>query len=887
MIYRFIDEHGTFEVADPQKYGFYLPLTDSAGRLLSSIGPNLAGDIKRDNEHFLTPPASVEDLRANLLCRREFFIKAGKRFLRLSQPSRDKLEAGFLYQKLFKRYPGMAVEILNFIPSDLPVEVMRVTVTNRSSAPVPVTAFSFVPLFGRPEKNLRDHRHVSSLLNRVFLQKFGIVLRPTMVFDEKGHRENRMNYFTFGYEGERTPPQGQFPTLDSFWGGDIFHPEAVEKDLPGVVQKLREHDGKEACAGFRFGRKPLAPGASRVYVLLMGISDTETDAARLFRALDRPAKVEAAFRKTREYWQAYLSRLQFDFKDKNSNGWHAWVTLQPQLRKLFGCSFLPHFDYGKGGRGWRDLWQDALALLLSDPDQAGEIIRQSFRGVRVDGSNATIITGDGNFIADRNRIDRVWMDHGVWPYLTARLYVNRTGDAGFLLTDQTYFRDHQLRRARGVDRAFHGKDFLLRDTQGRVYRGSILEHILVQTLVQFFNVGKHNVTRLENADWNDGLDMAAAHGESVAFSFMYCHNLRDIVRLLEVLKAGRRTISLMKELALLLDRTGSAPVDYADPRKKQARLERYFDATQRLSGEKAEVDIDKLIADLRQKWEQWSSWLSRKEWLPQEFFNGYYDNQGRRVEGIFRQSPNQKDGSGRACARMTLPAQVFAIMSGVATEKQVAALWRSLNRYLRDPRLKGFRLNTDFGAPQMELGRAFGFSYGDKENGAFFSHMSVMLANALYSRGFLKEGRQVFESIRQMAMSELSGLPPVLPEYFNAQGKGLYPYLTGSASWYIYTLTQEIFGIKFLLGDLLLQPKLFSSDIKKGVLDARVSFNGSKLHLRYLLAGRAKSRPVGNRLLEAVKVLVNGRVIRRGADGFLVRNTLLSDGINPITILLE
>ena len=45
MLYRFIDDSGTFAVKDPQRYPLYLPLTDANGRLLSSISPQLAGDI--------------------------------------------------------------------------------------------------------------------------------------------------------------------------------------------------------------------------------------------------------------------------------------------------------------------------------------------------------------------------------------------------------------------------------------------------------------------------------------------------------------------------------------------------------------------------------------------------------------------------------------------------------------------------------------------------------------------------------------------------------------------------------------------------------------------------------------------------------------------------
>ena len=43
------------------------------------------------------------------------------------------------------------------------------------------------------------------------------------------------------------------------------------------------------------------------------------------------------------------------------------------LRRIYGCSFLPHHDYGKGGRGWRDLWQDCLALLIMEPEQVRQM----------------------------------------------------------------------------------------------------------------------------------------------------------------------------------------------------------------------------------------------------------------------------------------------------------------------------------------------------------------------------------------------------------------------------------------------------------------------------------------------------------------------------------
>ena len=33
------------------------------------------------------------------------------------------------------------------------------------------------------------------------------------------------------------------------------------------------------------------------------------------------------------------------------------------------------------------------------------------------------------------------MDHGAWPFLTTKLYLDRSGDLRFLLQEQKYFKD--------------------------------------------------------------------------------------------------------------------------------------------------------------------------------------------------------------------------------------------------------------------------------------------------------------------------------------------------------------------------------------------------------------------------------------------------------------
>ena len=58
----FQDKNGSFIIHDPENYsGLYLPLAGEKG-LKSSITPNLGGDSKTDQNHFLLEPVSIENL---------------------------------------------------------------------------------------------------------------------------------------------------------------------------------------------------------------------------------------------------------------------------------------------------------------------------------------------------------------------------------------------------------------------------------------------------------------------------------------------------------------------------------------------------------------------------------------------------------------------------------------------------------------------------------------------------------------------------------------------------------------------------------------------------------------------------------------------------------
>ena len=472
--------------------------------------------------------------------------------------------------------------------------------------------------------------------------------------------------------------------------------------------------------------------------------------------------------------------------------------------------------------------QDCLALLIMEPDGVRQKLVDYYGGVRLDGTNATIIgERQGEFLADRNHITRVWMDHGFWPFQTTQLYIQQTGDLEILLEEAVYFKDSQIFRGEKKDISWsEGQGLNQLDSNGQTVSGSILEHILIQNITAFYDVGAHNHIRLRGADWNDGLDMAVQNGESVTFTAAYAGNLEEIAGLLRRLcDAGHDTFSFQREVCLLFQDHSEI---YDSVEGKQTLLQEYFCSCKHcISGEKSEMSL----MELAQVLEGMTGWIKdhirKTEWLITEsgsFYNGYYDNHSRQVEGEFPGG-----------VRMMLTSQVFPIMFGTARKEQVEQIILTADKLLYCEEQGGYRLNTDFKEVKDDMGRAFGFAYGHKENGAVFSHMAVMYANALYRQGFIKEGHKVLEALYRQSMNfEISRIYPGLPEYFSDTGRGMYPYLTGSASWLMMTVVTEVYGIRGSFGDLLIAPKLLREQLgEERRIGISLEFAGVLLNVHY------------------------------------------------------
>ena len=118
--------------------------------------------------------------------------------------------------------------------------------------------------------------------------------------------------------------------------------------------------------------------------------------------------------------------------------------------------------------------------------------------------------------------------------------------------------------------------------------------------------------------------------------------------------------------------------------------------------------------------------------------------------------------------------------------------------------------------------------------------MVVLWMSALYRRRYSRAAYEVFKSLSGLALhSGQSKIFPGLPEYFNAEGRGRYAYLTGSASWLLLVVVTQMFGVRGTYGDLCLQPQLEPeqfNDRHEASIETR--FAGLTLQINYLNSER-------------------------------------------------
>lgn len=111
--------------------------------------------------------------------------------------------------------------------------------------------------------------------------------------------------------------------------------------------------------GIRFADVELKPQETAGFIILAGLTEKKESIAKTVVKYRTEEQVENVLEEVKSYWQKKVN-VSYETGDADADNYMKWISFQPVLRRIYGCSFLPYHDYGKGGRGWRDLWRTVL-----------------------------------------------------------------------------------------------------------------------------------------------------------------------------------------------------------------------------------------------------------------------------------------------------------------------------------------------------------------------------------------------------------------------------------------------------------------------------------------------------------------------------------------------
>mgnify|MGYP000788804209 CR=1 FL=1 len=350
----FAGRDGIFTLENAENItGLYLPLADERG-LKSAVTPNLGGDSKIDQNTFLLEPVSIENLHSNRGTRNFWCRMADGAVWSVCGASaaqeaekfgpkqeKSRVTGGFLWQALEREgAQGLYAKTESFVTVRGEQEAMLVTLVNRAAAPLTFTPVAAVPLYGRSADNLRDHRHVTSLLNRAESRKEGVILTPTYSFDERGHTPNQRSYFVFGITEDGKSAEAVCADLDRYTGeGSLIMPEWVAKELPGDSLG-GETAGKETIGALRFPETELRPGEKREYDILVGTAEDKAAAEQIAAVWLSAHRIQTSSEETKLWWDQ-VNPIRTHTGDSDFDNILRWIGIQPTLRRIYGCSFLP------------------------------------------------------------------------------------------------------------------------------------------------------------------------------------------------------------------------------------------------------------------------------------------------------------------------------------------------------------------------------------------------------------------------------------------------------------------------------------------------------------------------------------------------------------------
>ena len=654
------------------------------------------------------------------------------------KPVKTELDAyscrhGMGYTVITGKKNGLKASQLSFVPMGEDAEVHQITLTNESKGAKDVILNSFVEFC---LWNAQD-----DMLN--FQRNFStgeVEVENGVIYHKTEYRERRNHYAFFAVN---TPIDGFDTDMESFLGmyNGFENPQAV---MTGKMSNSIA-SGWQPMASHQI-RVHLEAGEERKFNFVLGYVElpqaekwerpgviNKKPAKEILSRLTTDAQIEAAFTALRRHWDNLLSAYVLKTEDeKLSRMVNIWNPYQCMVTFNMSRS-TSMFESGIGrGMGFRDSSQDLLGFVHQIPERARE---------RILDIAATQFRDGGCYHQyqpltkkGNNDIGGGFGDDPLWLIAGTAAYIKETGDYGILDVPTPY-------------------DCNPEDC------GTLLEHLEVSLEHVVNNRGPHGLPLIGRADWNDCLNLNCySDTPDESFQTFSNPNAPDDRIAESVLIAGM-FVSIAPELVALERRLGRA--EKAEAYQKQ---------------------IEAMTAAIE------------KDGWDGEWFIRAYDAMGHKVG-----SRECEDG------KIYIESQGYCVMAGVGVEngKAEKAL-ESVHRWLETEH--GIvLLQPAYKEYHLELGEVSSYPGGYKENAGIFCHNNPWIIAAETVVGHGDRAFDLYSRIAPAWREEISDLHKMEPYVYSQMiagkdaphfGQAKNSWLTGTAAWNFYVISNYILGIK-------------------------------------------------------------------------------------------
>lgn len=395
---------------------------------------------------------------------------------------------------------GISSHITYYVPPRDDVEVWMVRLKNDSDKVRNIQAFPFVKWDLANYAFNAVENQFSVLFNEATVED-DIIFATTRFwnFTQMGGGNPNARWDKWAFMTSNAPVQAFDCFYEEFLGmyRDFYNPRAIEQ---GQLTNSLDH-GRDiiGCVQHEF---EMQPDEEVQFIVLVGIAYRKEDASSFRERYNTWEEAERGLVEVSRYWDSYLSRTNAETPSEEFNiSFNVWNKYQCWITSRW--SRMDSYYVGGGSIiGFRDSWQDMLAILPNDPDWARDRIIYLLEHQFPDGStlhNWDPLTNIGTKTGHSD--DPMWLVLGVMEYL------KETGDLMFL------------------------------DEAVRYYDGGsegVRQHVLKALDYTLAHMSDRGIPLIMAADWNDGLDYVGrqGRGESTMVAAHLAWMLKEVASLL-------------------------------------------------------------------------------------------------------------------------------------------------------------------------------------------------------------------------------------------------------------------------------------------------------------------------------------------------------------------